>query len=82
MQQGKMVSVLSKTYSLGSLTKWQKDAVNKDGMYMDVNVIEISKDPEPKKKINPTADIKHFFSDSFIIDGHKKRQRCCNLCGR
>ena len=82
MQQGKMVSVLSKTYSLGSLTKWQKDAVNKDGMYMDINVIKISEDPEPKKKIDPTIDIKHFFLDPFILDGHKKRQHCCNLCGR
>ena len=66
MQQGKMVSVLSKTYSLGSLTKWQKDAVNEDGMYMDINVIEISEDPKPKKKIDPTADIKQFFLDPFI----------------
>jgi len=51
-------------------------------MYEDVNVIEIGEDPEPKKKIDPTADIKHFFSDPFALDGHKKRRRHCKSCGR
>ena len=51
-------------------------------MYKDVSVIEIGEDPPPKKKIDPTADVKHFFSDSFVLEGQKKGRRHCEICGR
>jgi hypothetical protein len=54
-------------------------------MYKDVRVIEISEDPDGparKKKVDPTADIKHFFSDPFVLEDHKKKRRHCDICGR
>ena len=48
-------------------------------MYKDIDVIEIGEDPAPKKKIDPTADIKQFFSDPFSLEGHKKRRRRCEI---
>lgn len=51
-------------------------------MYEDVSVIDIGEDPAPKKKNDPTADIKRFFSDCFIPDGQKKKRRNCTICDR
>jgi hypothetical protein len=51
-------------------------------MYKDVHIIEIDEEPVHKKKIDPTADIKHFFSEPFIPEGSKKKRRHCEICGR
>ena len=51
-------------------------------MYEDVSVFDIGEDPAPKKKNDPTSDIKHFFSDFFIPDGQKKKRRHCKICDR
>jgi hypothetical protein len=51
-----------------------------NGMYHDVNVNDIGKNHTAKKD-DPTADIKHFFSEPFSLDGHgKKKRRHCNIC--
>ena len=47
-------------------------------MYIDVNVNDVEETAAIKKKIDPTLDVKYFFSDPF--EGQKKKQRHCNIC--
>ena len=56
--------------------------MDKNGMYHDVNVNNIGENhTDAKKKDDPTADVKYFFSDPFKLDGHgKKKRRHCNIC--
>lgn len=49
-------------------------------MYNDVNVNDIGEDSAIKKKPDPTADVKFFFTDPFALDGQKKKRRHCNIC--
>ena len=49
-------------------------------MYIDVNVDDITGTDAINKKIDPTADVKHFFSEPFILEGQKKKRRHCNIC--
>ena len=52
-------------------------------MYTDMNVnniVDIEETAAIKKKIDPTSDVKHFFSDPFVVEGHKKKRRHCNIC--
>ena len=52
-------------------------------MYNDVNVFNIGETAAiNKKKLTQlaTADVKHFFSDPFALEGQKKKQRNCNIC--
>ena len=55
--------------------------MDKNGMYHDVNVNDIGENhTDAKKKDDPTADVKYFFSDPFKLDGHGKKRRHCNIC--
>jgi hypothetical protein len=49
-------------------------------MYTDVNVNDIEETAAIKKKIDPTSDVKYFFSDPFALEDHKKKRRHCNIC--
>jgi hypothetical protein len=66
-----------------SFTKATNDNedVDENGMYKDINVIDIDQDDSSdKKKIDPTADVKHFFTEPFSCEGHgKKKQRKCKI---
>ena len=49
-------------------------------MYIDVNVNDIAETEASNKKIDPTADVKYFFSEPFLLEGQKKKRRHCNIC--
>jgi len=56
-------------------------ATDEDGMYLDVNIFDIGDEANTKKKVDPTADIKHFFGEPFSLEGHgKRKRRICNIC--
>ena len=56
-------------------------AMDEDGMYRDVTVLDIGDEAETKRKVDPTADIKHFFGEPFSLEGHgKKKRRLCKTC--
>jgi hypothetical protein len=58
--------------------------IDENGMYQDVNVMEIdsdSTDPEKKNKNkNAKADINHFFELVKHIKGDKRGWRRCKSC--
>ena len=50
-------------------------------MLNDVNVISIDDDNDAvKKKINPTADVKHFFKLIPQEGNDKKKRSACTTC--
>ena len=52
-----------------------------DGMYHDMTIFNIGDTPEAMKKLDPTADVKRFFTDPFSLEGHGKKKRChCKIC--
>jgi hypothetical protein len=59
---------------------------DENGMYRDVNVIDIDDDsdsPDPEKKNknrNATADIDHFFEPVKHFKGDKRGRRQCKSC--
>jgi hypothetical protein len=57
---------------------------DENGMYRDVNVMDISSDstdPELKKKNkNAKADIDHFFEPVKHVKGDKRGRRRCKSC--
>ena len=56
-------------------------AVDEDGMLNDVQVISIDDENDAiKKKINPTADVKHFFELIPYEGYNKKKHSACNSC--
>ena len=64
MAQGEYLS----SSNLQTLTE---TAIDEDGMYHNVTVLDIGDETETKKKVDPTADIKHFFGEPFGLEGHK-----------
>ena len=56
-------------------------AVDEDGMLNNVQVISIDDENDAiKKKINPTADVKHFFELISHEGNDKKKRSACNSC--
>ena len=53
-------------------------AMDKDGMYHDVAILDIGNKAKAKRKVDPTMDIKHFFGEPFSLEGHRKKK--CHLC--
>ena len=58
--------------------------IDAEGMHVDVHVSDISSASEdettPKKNKDPTADLKHFFSEVPCRAGDKKQHVKCNCC--
>lgn len=76
------VSLLQlRTFSILTYIMFLTDnnAIDKDGMYQDVQVLEIS-EKDDQKKVVPTADITNFFTKVPRGKGDKKGRRQCIMC--
>jgi hypothetical protein len=68
-------------------TSGESNAIDENGMYKDVEVMEISsgekseiEGPGAKNKKNPTADIDQFFDSGTFVKGEKRGRRRCKAC--
>jgi len=56
------------------------DDIDDDGMYANMNVLDIGTTAPVKQKIDTTADIKRFFSNPFTQTGSNKKRQQCLIC--